>query len=150
MKSAIRERITPFEPIELEVKNMDGSSFKLNWKLSYDLNAIAAFEDLLNINFLANISGVLSAPSVTQTTALFWVGLLEHQPELNNVEGLRAVRKNVTLTNIGFVRDKVITAFLSQLPDEMRATIEEVAKAIAEGKPADTAPLAAGPTTPAL
>lgn len=53
------------------------------YKLQYTINALCELEDSLGIS-MADIEKVLGdKPSLTNTRLLFWIGLREHHPEVD-------------------------------------------------------------------
>lgn len=145
-KTPLRRRITPSVPFTLHVEDSDGSSFDQTFQLAFDLNAMAAFEEVTEINMLRNINKVLDSPSVSTLTALFWAALHVNHPEYAGHEGLSVVRSNITLGNAKAALKACVEAFLSQLPSEQVEKIRAAQKAgavidpLAQGPPATTTP----------
>lgn len=117
-KSALRERITPVVHFVLEVEDADGGKFEQHFKIAYDLNAMALFEEVTGANMFRDIGRILSDRSISTCTALFWSGIQLHHPEYAGSNGLRIVRSNLTYPTIAPVMLACVEAFMSQLPKE--------------------------------
>ena len=87
MKNALRRCIAPSVPLALDLSENDGRTFHLELKLSFDFNALGAFQEKTGINPLEG--NVWQNPSPLVLRALFWAALLAEQPEYESDDGLR-------------------------------------------------------------
>jgi hypothetical protein len=125
-KSALRRRITPSVPFTLKVEDADGSKFELNFKLSYDFNAMALVEEKTGLSMMSG--EVFANPSAKKTTVLLWAGIQANNPDYAGDEGLDAIG---TLLNISTAAEALLAiteAFFAALPkekaDAIRASIK--------------------------
>lgn len=146
-KSLFRLRNTPSVPYVLHVDDADGSGFDTSFKLAYDMNAFAAFEEVTGLNLLAHLGSVLDNPSVTTVSALFWAALHLNHPEYANGAGLRAIRANLTLANAKSALAACLEAFMAQLPPAQAAKMKAAQEKAAQGETPTPDPLAPGQPT---
>jgi hypothetical protein len=116
MKNALRRRITPFVPFSTMIENADGGKFEVNFKLSFDFNALALVEEKTGLNALSG--EVFSKPSARNTVVLFWAAIQENHPEYAGEEGLHAVGSLLGLGNAKDALSAVNAAFVASLPKD--------------------------------
>lgn len=140
-KTALRRRVTPSVPFTFEVEDANGDKFEQSFRLAYDLNAIALFEEVTGHNLLREIDVLFKNPSVTTITAMVWAGLQPyHADDFGSVEGLQIVRANLTLPQLTGALSKCIEAFLSQLPKEKADAIRKASEGTSEESPLANSP----------
>jgi hypothetical protein len=87
MTTALRRCVAPSVPLSLDLSENNGRRFHLEVQLSFDFNALAAFQKQTGINPLEG--NVWERPSPVVLRALFWAALLAEQPEYDSDDGLR-------------------------------------------------------------
>jgi len=142
-KSALRRRICPSVPFTLHVEDADGSSFDQSFRLAYDLNSMAAFDEITGKNLFRDLGTILDDPSIANVSALLWAALLLNNPEYAGRAGLEVVRANLSLTQLKPALEACCEAFVSQLPKE---TADALRKQRAEGA-TEQSPLAQTPAS---
>jgi len=140
-QSPFRTRVTKPVPFLLSVVDDSGDKFTMSFQLRYSLNGLVLFEKETGKNAIQNLGAVLESPNVQDVTALLWVGdvtycpLIKSIPEpgdtVRAIEGLFAIRENVTLADLKSIKEACGKALLAQLPKEIADRI----RAVQEGKP---------------
>jgi len=125
--TALRRRITPSVPLRLTLTNDDGQEFSVEFRLSFDFNAMAEIEERAGVSMLdGEIWKHLSARTLR---IMFWASALHHHPEFRSDEGLEVVGSYMDPSNAGTIAEALERAFVASVP------------ATAQGAPTD------GPTT---
>jgi len=128
MKNALRKRITPSYPLRLVVRNADDSTFELNFRLSYDFNAMALVEE--HTGFSMFDGSIFKNPSATNVSVLLWAGIQEYcGDDYTGDEGLRVIRSYLDLENVQVAQEAINEAFLVSLPKEQADLIRKAAAA---------------------
>lgn len=131
-KSPLRRRITPSVPFTLQVEDADGSKFELNFKISFDFNAMSLVEETTGLSMMSG--EVFSEPSATKTKVLLWAGIQANHPEYAGKEGLDTIG---SLLNLDSGKDALLAiteAFFAALPKEKAAQLKAAAEARARGE----------------
>jgi len=133
----------------MTVKNHDGSSFELAFRLTFNFNAMALVEEHTGLSMFDG--SVFKKPSATTLSVMLWAGIQENHSEYEGIEGLKAIRSYLSLENVKVAQNAINEAFLASLPEAQAAAIrkaaEEAAKNAEEG--VEEAPLAQAPQTSA-
>ena len=140
-KSPLRRRIVKPVPLSLTYDDGNGGSFTEHYRLAFDLNSMALFEEETGMNMFKEIGTVLSTASVTVITALLWAGLQMYHSDYAGHEGLEVIRANVVLPQFGAIMEACMEAFLEQLPKDQQEKIRAAANARVNGEVKET-PLA--------
>jgi hypothetical protein len=127
-KSNLRRRITPFVPFSTTVENADGGKFELNFKLSFNFNAMSLVEEQTGLSMLTG--EVFEKPSAKNTTILLWAAIQENHPEYEGQEGLETIGSYLTLASAKEALSAIQKAFVASLPKDKA---EQLAKGSAEG-----------------
>lgn len=134
MNSALRSRITPSFPLQLLVKNSDGSSFELSFKLCFDANALGIVEEQTGLNMLEGAA--FRGLNVSRLRLLLYAAINRyHGKDYAGAEGLEALGSYLDLENIETVQEAITEAFLISLKKEKADEIRKrIAQAMGEAK----------------
>lgn len=124
-KSNLRRRITPFVPFSTLVENADGGKFELNFKLSFNFNAMALVEEQTGLSMLTG--EIFSKPSAKHTTVLLWAAIQENHPEYAGQDGLETIGSILTLTSAKDALNAIQKAFVASLPKDKAEQLEKAA-----------------------
>lgn len=114
MKNALRRRITPFVPFSMTVEDADGGKFEVHFKLAFDFNSYALFEEKTGLSVLTG--GAFGKPSARNTLVLLWAAVQIYQPEYAGDTGLSAIGSMLSLDMAPAAVAAVEAAFLASLP----------------------------------
>ena len=145
----LRKRIVKALPFTLDVAD-DG---KVNFLLSYDFNAAAAFQEKtvskqhpegLKLQELSTWKHVTEPIAIS---ALFWAGIILRHPEYNSDQGLEIIRSNMDEAELDAIIKACWDAYLLNVPKEKREFMEELKKNAEAGikKPNPQSPAAQEP-----
>jgi hypothetical protein len=150
-ESAIKRRVAPSVPLTLELLDDSGAKFTRNFRLSFDFNALARIEEVIEFSMLNTV--VWSKLSAGALSAMLWGAVLAHHPEYETVdekgerteEGLRAIRSYVDFSNVEKITNAVWDAYLLSLPKETAERAREAKAAFDKAQPPNEPTPAEGP-----
>ena len=125
----LRKWLSPSVSYSLVLRDAEGES-KHDFHLCFDFNALAAIEQHLGINLLAQFSHIFSISAIS-VSIFFWAAIQAYQPEYAGEEGLAAVRSYLNIANFEEAALKVQDAFKLSLNKEQ---LDRVEKALADAK----------------
>jgi hypothetical protein len=120
-------------PLELSVENADGSKFVLNFKLSFDFNAMALVEQETGLSMLTG--SVFQRRTANMTKVLLWAAIQENHPEYEGAEGLSVVGSLLDLESATKALVAINDAFLASLPKEKAEQLRKDAETEENSKP---------------
>lgn len=157
-QTALKRRIAPSVPLNLELEEDAGAKSVKNFRLSFDFNAKAEIEERTGLNLLT--AEVWTKMSARTLSIMLWAAVLANHPEYRTEdgkgnetdEGLEVIRSFMEVGNSDAIHDALWNAYFISLPKDRRELLEkarkelmEAAKARAEGRPL---PLAQVPENP--
>lgn len=144
----LRKRLVPSVPFTISFEDSLGK-FEKSFRLCFDFRALAAIEQILHVNLLANFASIFSV-SATSVSVFFWAAILANHEEFADADGLDVVRSYFTVGDFEPAALAIQEAFKASLSAEQRAEIEaaiEAAKKKLEAERTGTA--APDPLAPA-
>ena len=129
--SPIKRRIAPSVPLKLDLLDDGGAKLTLNFRLSFDFNALARVEEKTGVTELGFAIWAKLSPRVLG--AMLWAGILAHHPEYLTVddngketeEGLEIVRSYIDPGNIDLVHDAIWDAYMATLPSDQAQKLKD-------------------------
>lgn len=118
----LRKWLAPSVPYTVVLRDEQGE-FRHDFKLCFDLNALALIESTLRVNLLANFAAVFNV-TATAVSVYFWAAAQAYQPEYAGEEGLDVIRSFFNAGNFEPAAEAVQAAFKLSLNDEQRARVE--------------------------
>lgn len=137
MQTPLRRRNCPPTPFLLTIEDETGKQ-DISFQLAYDINALCLVEEVTGLSLLTDIQELFQTPNLRIATALFWAAIQKHHPDYEGLDGLRAVREMLSLSDMLPVLTKCCEAFVNQLPKEQAAKIRKAQEAAEENPLAKT------------
>jgi len=148
-ESAIKRRLTPSVPLSLDVENGDGSTFRVDLRLAFNMNVLAAVRERCKVNLLADVFGWIDDPLAVK--AVLWAACIPFQPEFDSDEGFEAIGEYMTLENRNDTIEALLKAYTYFVRKDKRDKFVESAKQLVDllrtGKVPDARPSPESETT---
>lgn len=116
------------------MEDADGSAFEVNFRLSYDFNAMALVEEKTGLSMMSGT--IFANATARKTQVLLWAGIVANNPDYAGDEGLEVIGTYLSLDNAAKALDAIMEAFFMSLPKQ-RA---EELKKLKDAKEADPTP----------
>ncbi len=128
--AALKRRLTPSIPLALDVENGDGTMFRVELKLAFNMNVLASIRERCGQNLLSDIFSWIDDPKAV--IAVLWGSCLPYQPEFNCDEGFEAIGEYMSLENRVPTIEALLQAYAYFVRKDKRDSFVESAKQIVE------------------
>jgi hypothetical protein len=127
-QTAIKKRIAPSVPLDLEIEGADGSIISYKWKVRINYNVLADAQEVSKHNFMGG-NGILDwVDDPSRIRALLWAALLPEQPELR--EEMLTIGEYLDGSNRSQVLEALFNAFSLYLHKDKRPEFDKASAAI--------------------